>query len=144
MYFLRWLIGLFFKPKLHENPRAIFEYFDGQKTVLVDPFEVWTKFREVAGDDFDSVLRRSVAEPTPGVIGKMAEVAAEKRREATKKLHEGIIAAFGVQAFDGAHGLTMAERVTLAVRFLVFMGELAQQAHPISASPLPMESSQPT
>lgn len=127
----QWLKNLFRKP---DNPRGIFEFFDGSEARRVDPIEVWSKFQEATGEELDALLREASRPPTPGLIGAMAEKASIRQREAVRRLHVGIINAFSIQAYDGHSGLTASERVALAVQYLQFLSSLAGESRPTLAS----------
>lgn len=128
-----WLFG--------RRPRDIFQFWDGSRWRSVDPFAVWIAFREATGDDLETLARRVMAPPTPGAVGAMKEAEERQRAEEFQRFHQGIRAAFGVEVFDGQHGLTVKERLDLAVRFLIYLAQLGRQARPTTASPSPTAAS---
>jgi hypothetical protein len=116
--------------------RHIFEYHDGTRTRHADPVEAWGRFEAACGGDPQQLLRQVATTPPPGTVGAMLEAFQKAQAEAARKLADGVCVALGVKPF-GEGGLTVSERVSLAVRFIDYLAGLAEQARPFESSPSP-------
>lgn len=115
--------------------RAIFRYFDGGKTVAVDPLVVIKKFGKVDGLAFDADLQIAIADN---------EAMAKESDEAFERLVAASREVFGLKPFaevDGVQsGLTDAESFRVLVEFAKMVGGLQRAAGPFLNSPEPTDS----
>lgn len=110
--------------------RQVFRFWDGTRKRQADPLLVWSALDRLAGGDWQAAFRAAAAVAPPGAVGQVLEHFHRTRADATLKLGELVGRAFGVPEFDGG-GLTVAERVALAVAFLDYMADLGVRSRPL-------------
>ncbi|MBN9522621.1 hypothetical protein J0H58_29550 [bacterium] len=121
-----------FRRRPRHDPRATFEFWDGDRWRAADPIAVWGRLN--AGRDVEDDLRVVLTPGPDGMDEATAARFAAARHKAAEALADRVCAAFGVEAFADGRGLTVPERVSLAAEFVGHMARLGAVAVPTSAS----------
>lgn len=133
---LGWIARLF---RRRDDRRDIFRFWDGARWRAVDPLPASRALDESLGQRVGEVLALLTTPPPPDPpnvdVSAVRADYTRRQTEAALQLADAAGKAFGVLPFDGAGGLTEAERIRLATRFLVFLHGLAEDARPFASWP---------
>ena len=120
---LNWL-----RKRIIDNQRRLFVFWDGQKSVRVDPMVIFRRMGEHPDFDPKNDFERLRHPDTP------------KRLEANGHLAGIVRDLFDLPVFDGAAGLTEQELLAVLYRFNAEMAAVKKNTNPPRESSQSMES----
>jgi hypothetical protein len=129
---------------LSRRRREIFRFHDGTRWRYTDPIVIDREINRVFPEYQTAIKFLEIPEPDGGMPPEALEQCVRDQKRAIEKLVAMVREVFGVKALDDAgNGLTESESLDLLTSFILFSGELATAAAPLSNSPGPVAPSCP-
>lgn len=114
------------------DPRRIFRYRVGGTWRSWDPVAVWTRLDQAVKDDWQNLMQALADKPPPGAAGPLLKAMYAKQHAASLALSYAVCQAFEIAEYtdDTPGGMTIPERIALAMDFLDYMDRMADASAP--------------